>query len=298
MLSNQVATMNDYQTLVALWERSVRATHTFLSYPDLKTMERSLPFYLPKIKVVMWFDHYQLIGFTGQDGTELEMFFLDPNYLHRGFGTEIIQRLIRLENIKTLDVNEQNRAARQFYRKNGFVIYGRSEVDGQGRAYPILHLTHDLPEVLKLREHPEMFEKAVAWFSSKWGIPRAAYEESMQEILAAKDSVPEWYFMLNNVGEIIAGAGVITNDFHDRPDLTPNVCAVYVEKTYRGQHFAKMLLAEIARDMATQGIEKLYLVTDHTIFYEKMGWHFLTMVHDSLGTPERLYVRNLNGDAN
>ena len=37
-----------------------------------------------------------------------------------------------------------------------------------------------------------------------------------------------WYLcMLNN--QIIAGVGVIENDFHDRKDLTPNICAMYVE---------------------------------------------------------------------
>ncbi len=32
--------------------------------------------------------------------------------------------------------------------------------------------------------------------------------------------------------KIVGGMGVIENDFHDRKDLTPNVCAVYTEKDY------------------------------------------------------------------
>lgn len=33
--------------------------------------------------------------------------------------------------------------------------------------------------------------------------------------------------------KIVGGMGVIENDFHDRKDLTLNVCAVYTEKDYR-----------------------------------------------------------------
>ncbi len=35
-------------------------------------------------------------------------------------------------------------------------------------------------------------------------------------------------------GQIIGGIGVIENDFHDRKDLAPNVCAVYTEEDRRG----------------------------------------------------------------
>lgn len=32
--------------------------------------------------------------------------------------------------------------------------------------------------------------------------------------------------------------GSIENDFHDRKDLTPNICAVYTEEAYRGRGIA------------------------------------------------------------
>lgn len=32
--------------------------------------------------------------------------------------------------------------------------------------------------------------------------------------------------------------GSIANDFHDRKDLTPNICAVYTEEAYRGRGIA------------------------------------------------------------
>ena len=90
---------------------------------------------------------------------------------------------------------------------------------------------------------------------------------------------------------IAAGIGVIENDFHDRPDLTPNVCAVYVEEAHRCRGIAGQMLQFVCADMKNMGIDTLYLVTDHTSFYERYGWEFLCMVQDSAeGTPIRMYV--------
>ena len=82
-------------------------------------------------------------------------------------------------------------------------------------------------EILKISEHRELLEHAAAWFHSKWGIPEQAYADSMKECLAGNSPVPQWYVILDGE-KIIGGLGVIENDFHDRKDLTPNVCAVYV----------------------------------------------------------------------
>lgn len=68
--------------------------------------------------------------------------------------------------------------------------------------------------------------------------------------------------------------GIIDNDFHDRKDLAPNVCAVYTEEEYRCQGVAGKLLDLACRDMAEKGIDTLYLVTDHESFYERYGWEF------------------------
>lgn len=89
---------------------------------------------------------------------------------------------------------------------------------------------------------------------------------------------------------IIAGAGVIENDFHDRKDLSPNVCAVYVEKDFRNQGIAGKMLDFICKDMKAMGIDTLYLLTDHTAFYERYGWNFLCMAQgDGEEALSRMY---------
>ena len=80
------------------------------------------------------------------------------------------------------------------------------------------------------------------------------------------------------------------NDFHDRKDLTPNLCALFVEEAYRGRGIAKAILGFVRSDLKKRGIFKLYLVTEHTAFYEKCGWEFLTMAIGDDRVPMRLYA--------
>lgn len=145
-------------------------------------------------------------------------------------------------------------------------------------------------EILKIREHHEFADKAAIWFHSKWDVPIEAYEESMQECLQKKEPVPQWYIAVEN-SEIVGGIGVIENDFHDRKDLTPNICALYVEEEYRCNGIAGKLLQFACDDMNQFGIDTLYLITDLTSFYERYGWKFLCMVQGD-GEPDmtRMYI--------
>lgn len=108
--------------------------------------------------------------------------------------------------------------------------------------------------------------------------------------MAQKSPVPQWYVALEN-DEIVGGLGVIENDFHDRKDLTPNVCAVYTEKEKRCNGIAGALLHYVCADMKEKGIDTLYLITDHTSFYERYGWEFFCMVQGD-GEPDmsRMYI--------
>ncbi len=140
----------------------------------------------------------------------------------------------------------------------------------------------------KIREFPELAEQAAQWFHEKWGIPAEEYRKSMEDAVKCPDGIPQWY-VIEDDGRILAGAGVIENDFHDRKDLAPNLCALFVEEAVRGQGLARELLEQIRRDMGGLGVPDLYLVTYHTAFYEKCGWEFLTMAREDGGALVRLY---------
>ncbi|EHU2375862.1 TPA: GNAT family N-acetyltransferase [Acinetobacter baumannii] len=145
-------------------------------------------------------------------------------------------------------------------------------------------------QILRLSDYPQYKEMAAQWFSEKWQIPVEAYLESIQISIDQKHAIPQWYIVLNKDKYLIAGAGVIDNDFHERKDLTPNLCALFVEENYRNQNIAKNILDFVREDLSNQGIQTLYLITDHTEFYEKCGWRFLTLVEDEEGEMVRMYV--------
>ncbi len=144
-------------------------------------------------------------------------------------------------------------------------------------------------QYIHLRQKPEIREAAARWFHSKWYVPVEAYLECMDAYLAGETELG-WFLCLDGE-EIVGGLGVIENDFHDRKDLTPNVCAVYTEDSHRKQGIAGVLLNMAVEDLRSKGISPVYLITDHTGFYERYGWEFYCMVQgDDQPDLARMYI--------
>ena len=142
---------------------------------------------------------------------------------------------------------------------------------------------------LTLREMPALMSIAAEWFSSKWGVPTEAYLECMEAYLG-NETEYGWYLCLCS-DEIVGGLGVIENDFHDREDLTPNICAVYTEESHRRRGIAGKLLNMAVEDLRSKEITPVYLLTDHTGFYERYGWEFFCLAMcDGEEEPSRMYV--------
>ena len=109
-------------------------------------------------------------------------------------------------------------------------------------------------QIIRLADMPELKERAALWFSEKWSVPTEAYLESIED--SFKSVVPSWYVCLDE-GKIIAGR----------------------------------LLDFVCSDMASKGIRTLYLLTDHTSFYERYGWEFHCLaMGDGEDKPSRLYI--------
>lgn len=145
-------------------------------------------------------------------------------------------------------------------------------------------------EIINLLDRQDLKEEAANWFSSKWSVPKEAYLESMEECFIGKNPVPQWYVAIEE-GRIIGGLGVIENDFHERKDLAPNVCAVFVEEDKRCNGIAGALLNNVCEDMKNRGIDTLYLLTDHNSFYERYGWKFFCEAYgDGEEKPSRMYI--------
>ena len=133
---------SDYPELARIWEASVRATHEFLPESYILLLKNLvLTRYLDSVMLVCTKDSSQRItGFAGVAAGKVEMLFIDPLHRGQGLGRQLLRYAIEHMNADELDVNEQNPQALGFYCHQGFEVIGRTEHDGLGRPYPLLHM--------------------------------------------------------------------------------------------------------------------------------------------------------------
>lgn len=137
----RLATPEDYPRIMEIWESSVRATHDFLLEDDLSYFKRAIPTdYLPQLTVYLLMLQDQPIAFASVLEGNLEMLFVHNDYRSKGYGKILFQFMDEMKGITMVDVNEQNHQAIGFYEKLGFRKTGRSEKDGSGKNYPIIHM--------------------------------------------------------------------------------------------------------------------------------------------------------------
>jgi len=138
----ETALPSQFERLVAIWESSVRATHHFLQESDIAALRPLLlNAYLPNLNVIIARDEVGAIhGFLGVDAHRIEMLFVDDASRGKGVGKLLLTHAINHFGASEVDVNEQNPQGVAFYRHMGFVQVGRSELDGQGNPFPLLHM--------------------------------------------------------------------------------------------------------------------------------------------------------------
>lgn len=127
--------------LVSVWEKSVSASHFFLTEKDITEIREQVAPAFKMIPVLLVaIDDDKVIGFAGIYENKLEMLFVDPAYFGQGMGYKLINYCFEQYNIQFVDVNEQNPRAFKFYQRQGFSVIERSPLDSDGRPFPILHM--------------------------------------------------------------------------------------------------------------------------------------------------------------
>lgn len=129
------------ETLTALWDSSVRATHHFLTEDDIQKL---IPFVKTGLSdittLVVVNDNHVPVAFMGIDRNKIGMLFVSPDYFGKGIGRELAELGMARYGVRYVDVNEQNPQAAGFYRHLGFEIFERTELDEQGNPFPILKM--------------------------------------------------------------------------------------------------------------------------------------------------------------
>ena len=127
--------------ILSVWEQSVKATHHFLMESDFEQYKKILQnFDFKDLDVFCLEENEKVVGFISIHSEKIEMLFLNPDYIGKGLGRQLIDFAFSNFDIRYVDVNEQNPKATEFYQKIGFEIFDRSEKDDLGKPYPILKM--------------------------------------------------------------------------------------------------------------------------------------------------------------
>lgn len=144
--------------------------------------------------------------------------------------------------------------------------------------------------VLGLREYPEWAEVGLAYIKSKWANAQSQplYDDCIAHSLTTPSPLPRW-FVLEDGGQVVGCAGLITNDFVSRMDLYPWLCGLFVEEDFRGQALGRLLMERVRQEAAQAGFGKIYLVTDHIGYYERYGFAYVGTGYHPCGETSRIY---------
>jgi putative acetyltransferase len=130
----------DYESVLILWERSVKVSHTFLKEQDFNIIKNAVISNFKNISLYGIKRNYKLCGFVGTSYDQIEALFIDPVYFGQGLGRKLVAYAIKELNLKKVCVNEQNKKACTFFNKMGFKFVSRDKFDFLNLPYPILHL--------------------------------------------------------------------------------------------------------------------------------------------------------------
>ena len=133
--------------LTAVWEASVKATHTFLSAGEREQIKGCVPQALAQVPCLLaaWAAPDKPVGFLGIAGDSLEMLFLAPEARGKGLGKRLLRTAVEDYGVTRLTVNQQNPQAVGFYQHLGFRVTHTTPLDEQGRPYPRYYMTNQPP---------------------------------------------------------------------------------------------------------------------------------------------------------
>ena len=128
------------EVLLQIWERSVRATHLFLSDAEVNRIKEYVPRAFEGVEHLIVAEAEKPVAFMGTQNGRLEMLFVAPEERGRGIGRQLLQYGVESYGVFEVTVNEQNPQAVGFYERMGFETYKRTDPDEEGAPYPLLYM--------------------------------------------------------------------------------------------------------------------------------------------------------------
>ena len=137
----------DADRLFEVWQTAVDATHDFVSAADKIEIARMVrEDYLPVADLDVLVDTDGLpLAFMGMTGAEIDSLFVHAGARGTGSGKQLVELAFSRFPVVRTEVNAQNTQGVGFWLHMGFREIGRSDLDGQGRPYPLLRLEWNAP---------------------------------------------------------------------------------------------------------------------------------------------------------
>ncbi len=128
---------------------------------------------------------------------------------------------------------------------------------------------------------------------SEWSAGKFLYkllnEEKFKETVGINSEV----LMLTEGEELISFCTLAEKDDIQPTDLTPWVGFVYTFPQHRGHRYSGRLLAYAEEKAKAEGVESIYISTNHKGLYEKFGYEFFGFMKDLDGEDSRVYAKKL-----
>jgi len=126
-----------------------------------------------------------------------------------------------------------------------------------------------------LADHKDIIPTLAGWSYEEWSYLHPERTLSDVERLISersnKEHIPISLVAIDK-GKVIGMIELKTSDFKARPNLSPWLAGLYVDKLHRRKGVGTKLVHEIEKVAARLGVSKLYLFTDDAeSFYSKLS---------------------------
>ena len=140
-------------------------------------------------------------------------------------------------------------------------------------------------------------DKKEYWLSkikeSDWGAGQFLYELLKNQKLRSYVGENAKVLMLVDGENLISFCTFADKDDIQPTELTPWIGWVYTFPKYRGHRYVGRLLSYAEELAKENGMNHIYISTNHNGLYEKYGYEFFGMMKDMHGEDSRVYVRHL-----
>jgi ribosomal protein S18 acetylase RimI-like enzyme len=268
----------EWPQLLEIWEASARATHHFLSEDDILFFR---PLVLPGLRDL---EHLfcvrdlegGMVAFAGVAHRKIEAAFVHPSWFRAGVGRRLVTHALDALGATGVDVNEQNEQAVAFYRRLGFEVEGRSELDGMGKPFPLLHMRYARGQAMDVRAgvDAEIDQLARIWYDG-WHDAHAQIVPADLTRLRTLDSFRDRLraalpnIRVSGPPGAPVGFSILKGD---------ELYQLFVSAPSRGSGVATALIADAEARLADSGVRTAWLACAignerAARFYQKRGWH-------------------------